>query len=280
LRVAGLPEEFALWRVYQAAKHLAAATAGRVVLGLFGYAESLERVEFTELIFEHQCTFRDYPQSSPASVCWLKALRDDVLGRDITLFGDDGGINCFRFGFAFDYLPADFRETFDYLHRLEARHDAGLAELFGDWLKRAITYNNTDVAGAEKGVYPVVFVAKQRLHRGHNEFVIAKDAEVVDIFICGLLNGDGSSGRGCFKADGDEDHCFGGVVPGQLECVFAAEDNPDVAGGFSGFEGTAFAGDANHIAVRRYKAVIPVRKLKNRVDISLVSYANGAAGSR
>ena len=100
----------------------------------------------------------------------------------VSLFGNDGGVNCFCFGFAFDYLSANFGKALDNLHRLKARHDTGFVELFGDWLKRAITYNDTDVAGAEKGVYPVVFVAKQCLHRGYDELMIAKDAEVVDAF--------------------------------------------------------------------------------------------------
>ena len=66
--------------------------------------------------------------------------------------------------------------------------------------------------------------------------MVAQDTEVVDAFVCGLFYDDSSSGRGCFKADGDKDHRFGGVILGQLQGIFAAEDNPDIAGGFSGFK--------------------------------------------
>ena len=148
LRFADLAKKFALGRVNEAAKHFTAAAAGRVVFGFFRYAESFKRVEFAVFFFELQCAFRDFSKPSPVAIHRLETFGDNILCNLVALFGDYGCVNCFCFWFALDYLSADFSKALDYLHRLETRHDTGLAKLFGDWLKRAITYNDTDVAGA------------------------------------------------------------------------------------------------------------------------------------
>ena len=153
LRLADAAEKFAGWRVDEAAEDFAAAAAGCVVLGFFCYAESFKRVEFAVFFFELQCAFWDFSKPSPVAVRGFETFVDNILSDLVSLFGDDGGVNCFCFGFALGYLPADFGEAFDYLHWLETRHDAGFAELFDNRLKRAVTYNDADVAGAEKRVY-------------------------------------------------------------------------------------------------------------------------------
>ena len=159
MRFADLAEKLALRRVNEAAKDFAAAAAGCVVFWFFCYAESLKRVKFAVFFFELECTFWDFAKPSPVAVHGFEAFGDNILCNLVSVFCNDSGVNCFCFGFALDYLSADFSKALDNLHRLEARHDAGFAELFDNFPEYTIAGYYADMTGAEKRVYLIIFVA-------------------------------------------------------------------------------------------------------------------------